>query len=142
MNISNKSVWVDRQTIDRVADVLARSGCNMVRFEALDSIGGFLDVPGSTSSRKIDPDKLPILDYWISRLRERGIYYYLNLLDFRQFKEGDEVKKDDLLAEIENQPSFTQLPHFQGLFPGTERPVVTGVWDYYALRARDPVAQG
>src|SRR5205085_7595653 len=101
-----KSVWVDRQTIDRVVDVLARSGCNMVRFEALDSIGGFLDVPGSSSSRKIDPDKLAILDYWISRLRERGIYYYLDLLDFRQFKEGDGVPNADQLGRAAKPYAF------------------------------------
>ena len=47
---------------------------------------------------------------------------------------------DDLLAEIDNQPNFTELPHFQGLFPGNQRPQVTGLWDYYALRAREPVS--
>ena len=46
---------------------------------------------------------------------------------------------DDLVAEMENQVNFTQLPHFEGLFPGNQRPQVTGVWDYYALRAREPV---
>jgi ribulose-5-phosphate 4-epimerase/fuculose-1-phosphate aldolase len=44
---------------------------------------------------------------------------------------------DDLLAEMENQVDITQLPHFQGLFPSGQRPQVTGLWDYYALRARD-----
>lgn len=43
---------------------------------------------------------------------------------------------DDLVAEMENQVNITQLPHFQGLFPGDRRPQVTGLWDYYALQAR------
>src|SRR5579871_4683064 len=33
VNISNKSVWADKDTIDKVVDVLARAGTNMVRFE-------------------------------------------------------------------------------------------------------------
>jgi superfamily II DNA or RNA helicase len=37
----------------------------------------------------MNTQQLATLDYWVSKLRERGIYYYLDLLDFRQFKEGD-----------------------------------------------------
>jgi ribulose-5-phosphate 4-epimerase/fuculose-1-phosphate aldolase len=44
---------------------------------------------------------------------------------------------DDLVQEMEDQVDITQLPHFQGLFPGDRRPQVTGLWDYYALQARD-----
>ena len=106
VNVSNRSVWIDHATIDRVADVFARSGCNMVRFEALDSVGGLLDIPGSNSSRKIDPEKLATLDYWISSLRKRGIYTYLNLLDFRQFKEGDEVPAYDRIGRAAKPYAF------------------------------------
>jgi ribulose-5-phosphate 4-epimerase/fuculose-1-phosphate aldolase len=45
---------------------------------------------------------------------------------------------DDLVQEMEDQVNITQLPHFQGLFAGDRRPQVTGLWDYYALRARGP----
>ena len=48
---------------------------------------------------------------------------------------------DDLLQESEDQLSFTQLPHFQGLFAGDRRPQVTGVWDYFALPARGSLTQ-
>src|SRR5919199_2545912 len=44
---------------------------------------------------------------------------------------------DDLVQEMEDQVNITQLPHFQGLFAGDRRPQVTGLWDYYALQARD-----
>lgn len=91
VNISNRSVWVPKETIDRVVDVLARAGANMVRFEALDSTGALTDMENSDSSRLLDEKKLKTLDYWISRVRARGMYYYLDLLDFRQFKVGDEV---------------------------------------------------
>jgi hypothetical protein len=98
VNISNHSVFIGREQIDRVADVLARAGTNMVRFEALDSADGLLDPPGSDSSRALDETKLALLDYWIAKLRERGIYYYLDLLDFRQFKPGDEVPAYDRIG--------------------------------------------
>lgn len=98
VNISSRSVWVERAEIDRVVEVLARSGANMVRFEALDSAGGLLDTPGGTTSRRIDPAKLEILDYWIARLRARGIYCYLNLLDFRQFRDGDGIPEAERLG--------------------------------------------
>lgn len=91
VNISNRSVFIDEATIDRVVPVLARSGVNLVRFEALDSVGGLLH--DSTGKPRTDPDpaKLAILDYWVHQLRQRGIYYYLNLLDLRTFTEADGV---------------------------------------------------
>lgn len=98
VNVSNRSVFIDHERIDRVVETLARAGTNMVRFEALDSAGGLLDVPGSDSTRALNPDRLATLDYWIARLRARGIYYYLNLLDFRQFRADDDVPAAELLG--------------------------------------------
>jgi hypothetical protein len=106
VNIANKSVFVDKEKIDRVVDVLARAGTNMVRFEALDSFGGLLDTPGSDSTRSIDSAKLKILDYWVSRIRSKGIYYYLDLLDFRQFKVGDGVPEHDRIGRAAKPYAF------------------------------------
>src|SRR5258708_4822137 len=52
VNISNRSVFVKKDEIDRVVDVLARAGTNMVRLEALDSTGALVDIPGGSSSRQ------------------------------------------------------------------------------------------
>jgi hypothetical protein len=98
VNISNRSIWTTKPTIDHVVDVLARAGANMVRFEAMDSFGALVDVDGSDTTRKLDKQKLALLDYWVAKLRERGIYYYFDLLDFRQFKKGDEVPGYDQLG--------------------------------------------
>jgi hypothetical protein len=106
VNIANKSVFVDKATIDKVVDVLARAGTNMVRFEALDSFGGLLDTPGNDSTRTIDPAKLKTLDYWVSRVRAKGIYYYLDLLDFRQFKVGDGVPEHDRIGRAAKPYAF------------------------------------
>lgn len=98
VNISSRSVWVDHGRIEQVADVLARAGCNMVRFEALDTADGILDIPGSTNTQSLNPERLERLDYWIAQLKKRGIYVYLDLLDFRQFKPGDGVAAWDQLG--------------------------------------------
>jgi hypothetical protein len=91
VNVSSQSVFCSKAEIDKVTRVFARAGVNMVRFEALDSYGGLLDVPGKDDSRHLDPAKLDLLDYWTSRLRALGIYYYFDLIDFRTFKKGDDV---------------------------------------------------
>src|SRR5207244_2529490 len=63
VNISNKSVWVDHSTIDNVVEVLARAGCNMVRFEALDSTGGILDIERKNSSSPTETPS-PVCGWW------------------------------------------------------------------------------
>lgn len=91
VNISNASVFTDRARIDQAILTLARAGCNMVRLEALDSSNGLLTIPGQPGTRTLNPERLAIVDYWTSELRKRGIYYYFNLLDFREFSEADGV---------------------------------------------------
>jgi hypothetical protein len=90
INISSRSLRRPPQEIDRVARVLARAGVNMVRLEAVDNARCLLrdDRPTST---EFDADYLDRLFYWIYALKQRGIAIYLNLLDFRTFKEGDGV---------------------------------------------------
>ncbi len=87
VNISRRSVFVDDQTMERVADILSRSGANMVRFEALDAPGGILRSDGGG----LDPDRLDRLDRWLAVIAKRGIYAYLNLLDLREFNAADGV---------------------------------------------------
>ena len=92
MNIANRNLWIDRAEIDAVVDSLAASGVNLVRFEALDSKGALLEIAGVPGTRKIDTSKLDTLHYWISKLHEKGIYYYLDLIDFREFQPEDGVE--------------------------------------------------
>ncbi len=115
VNVSNQSVFCSKAEIDKVTQVFARAGVNMVRFEALDSYGGLLDVPGKDNSLHLDPAKLNLLDYWTSRLRALGIYYYFDLLDFRTFKKGDDVPAWDKLGRAAKPEVFfdPRLIHLQ-----------------------------
>ena len=89
VNVSNKSLWIPHAEIDRAVDALSRSGVNLVRFEALDSIGALLDIPGHPGSRTLNPEKFDTLCYWIYRIEQKHINYYFDLLDFRVFTPQD-----------------------------------------------------
>lgn len=92
VNIANRNLWVPRAEIDHVVGLLARAGTNLVRFEALDSRGGLLDVEGQPGTRQLNAQRLDTLHYWIMRCKENRICYYLDLLDFRDFKPEDGVE--------------------------------------------------
>jgi len=98
VNISSQSVFADRATVDRAVEVLARSGVNIVRFEALDSRGGLLENREGRPVSVPDPQKLAALDYWLWRLREHGIYAYLNLLDLRTFRAEEGIAQAAVLG--------------------------------------------
>ncbi|MHB2020312.1 MAG: hypothetical protein ACYCW6_25530, partial [Candidatus Xenobia bacterium] len=89
VNVSNLSLWISHDEIDQVVNELARGGCNLVRFEALDSRGGLLEIPGQPGTRHPDFEKFDTVHYWIWRLEQHHIDYYLDLLDFRQFTPED-----------------------------------------------------
>lgn len=92
VNIANRNLWIERDEIDQVVEQLAASGVNMVRFEALDSKGGLLEIEGRPGTRQLNPERLSLLHYWIAKVRARHMHYYLDLIDFRDFVEEDGVE--------------------------------------------------
>lgn len=92
VNIANRNLWIPHEEIDRVVDGWARSGVNMVRFEATDSKGALLDIPGVPGTRKLNPERLLTLHYWIHKVRQKKMHYYLDLIDFRTFTPEDGVE--------------------------------------------------
>ena len=85
INIAKSSVFQPREVIDRAVDAIAAAGFNLVRFHHFDDVSGLLPRERAGKKPRIDPDKLACLDYWIYRLGQRGIYVYLDLLDYRTF---------------------------------------------------------
>lgn len=90
INIANHSVFQSPDTIDHIVAVFRRAGINLVRFHHIDERGGIIDLTRD-DSRHLDPEKLDLLDYWIFKCKQAGIYVYLDLLDYRTFKPGDSV---------------------------------------------------
>ena len=90
---------------EMVARRLAKFGVNMVRFHQMDaewatpSIFEFNRANPKNDTRTLDPKSMDRLDYLIHCLKREGIYIYLDLLTYRQFRPGDEVEAVDQLPQ-------------------------------------------
>ena len=95
LNLAKKSVFIDKGTIDQLAVLFSRSGINLVRLHQLDDVGGILDPaqPGGFDAHNLD-----IVDYWIARMKERGIYINLDLDDYRTFHAAEGVPSGEQLG--------------------------------------------
>lgn len=85
INVAKTSVFQPHAVIDRAVDAIASAGFNLVRFHHLDDVTGLLPRDRAGKKERLDPAKLACLDYWIKCLGDRGIYVYLDLLDYRTF---------------------------------------------------------
>ncbi len=82
---------ISNDEIEKVCTTLAKSSVNLVRLEAIDNRNCLLGGADASDSAQFDAHYLDRLDRWMDCLRRHGIYYYLDLLDFRTFKPGDKV---------------------------------------------------
>ena len=97
VNIGGAACFPEKGEAERVAARLAKLGVNLVRLHGIDAnwesvniFGGY----GAPTTRTIDPKALDRLDYFIAKLRERGIYVNLNLLVARRFRAADGLHPD------------------------------------------------
>lgn len=86
VNVAKEAVCQPPAVIDRAVEVFAHAGINLVRLHHVDDRYGVLGTGG-----RLLPERLASLDYWIAQLKERGIYVYLDLLDYRTFTEAEGV---------------------------------------------------
>ncbi len=98
INVAKHAVFQPHETIDAVAELFARAGFNLVRLHHLDDVGGLLPPDRAGQKPRLDPDKLDAVDYWIAALKKRGIYVYLDLLDYRTFWEDEGVPNGSVLG--------------------------------------------
>lgn len=91
VNISSTRLNLPDDEIEKVTTALARASVNMVRLEAIDNRNCLLGRAETPDSFEFDAHYLDRLDRWMDALARHGIYYYLDLLDFRTFKPGDKV---------------------------------------------------
>jgi len=90
---------------EMVARRLARFGLNMVRTHQMDaewstpSLFQFNRAKPKDDTRRFDPESLDRLDYLIHCLKQQGIYIYLDMLTYRQFRPGDGVDAVDQLPQ-------------------------------------------
>jgi hypothetical protein len=98
INVAKDSVFQPRATIDGAVDAIARAGFNLVRLHHLDDATGLLPSERSDGEGRIDPARLDAVDYWIARLRARGIYVYVDLLSYRTFRAWEGVPEGERLG--------------------------------------------
>jgi hypothetical protein len=115
--ISQEHIDVPHKRIDEIVEVLARAGVNLVRLHSMDNRGGeqygvvrrtIIDeaYPHQSDSRHFDPEYRDRVDYWIAKLKEHGIYVYLVLRAYRQFREGDGVANAEQLGRAARPYAF------------------------------------
>lgn len=100
-NLPTRSNTPDHETAEKLAERFASMGVNVIRLHAADAPIG--DEPASWSScreaplldyesgttRKFHTEGLDRFDYFVAKLKEKGIYLHIDLIVARAFQEGD-----------------------------------------------------
>jgi hypothetical protein len=92
INVANTSLQESDENIEAMIKNFRAAGFNLVRLHHFDERGGIIDL-NAKDSRQFVEARVKKLDFWIAKARENGLYVYLDLLDYRKFKEGDGVEK-------------------------------------------------
>jgi len=101
VNLVSSACFLDRETADRVAERIARSGYNTVRLHHIDRALALRDPATGklAASGQLDPEKLEQLDYLFAALKKRGLYINIDLYSLRLFNAEEMVsfglKPDD-----------------------------------------------
>ena len=76
-----------------LAEKLARSGVNMVRFHHCDARRplSYIDYSSGSASRSLNEEALNRFDFLVSELKKRGIYIHLDIFTLRSFGPGDGI---------------------------------------------------
>lgn len=99
VNVSGRGCLPPKEHAAVIAERLARWGVNCVRFHFFDrpAPNGIID-PTRDDTRRLDPEHLDRLDYFVAQLKARGIYTDLNLNVARSYKPGDGVRDWEYLG--------------------------------------------
>lgn len=100
-NLPTRSNTPDHKTAEKLADRFASMGVNVIRLHAADAPVGeeprswssskespLLDYE-SGNSRTFHPEGLDRFDYFVAKLKEKGIYLHIDLIVARAFTDGD-----------------------------------------------------
>ncbi len=91
INVANTSLQESDENIVLMLRNFRAAGFNLVRLHHFDERGGIIDQT-KADSKHFDAARWKKLDFWIAKARENGLYVYLDLLDYRQFKTADGVQ--------------------------------------------------
>jgi len=95
INLAKNTVFIEKHQIDRLAVLFAHAGINLVRIHQIDDTQGILD---PTPKHLFRPERLDLVDYWIYKLKEHGIYVAMDLNDYRTFRADEGVVDGEKLG--------------------------------------------
>ena len=105
VNFNGGACFPDFDYSRKVASRLRKTGVNLVRFHQLDAewdsphIFAFQKGQRIGSTTTLHPESMKRLDYLIACLKEEGIYCYLDMNTYRNFKTGDGVENAAQLTD-------------------------------------------
>ncbi len=91
-NLCFSAGFLDKETVDKMAETFVRLGYNTVRIHHHDT--EMLD-PKAPDTLTFDPAKIDQLDYLFYRMKESGIYIVTDFYTNRTFKPGDNIPECD-----------------------------------------------
>ena len=97
INVANHTLMVPDAQIIAMVKNFRQAGFNLIRLHHFDERNGIIDMTRKDSQHFIE-ERLRKLDFWIYQARLNGMTVYLDLLDYRQFKEGDNVPNADAIG--------------------------------------------
>ncbi len=95
INVARFNALPSKSEARLIAARLAKYGINLVRFHDIDT---YIIDPAPDHTQSLIKAALDKVDYFIHVLEQRGIYIYLDLLDYRKFKPGDGVRASEKLG--------------------------------------------
>ncbi len=96
VNICGGACFPEKDEAGKIAGRLAKYGVNVVRFHHMDASWEAFNIfdKAAGGTRRLNKDALDRLDYFISKLKENGIYVNLNLLVSRRFTSADGLPRE------------------------------------------------
>ena len=150
INVMAYALFSSNQQISKHARRLAMLGFNLVRLHHHDStrwVSPTVIDKHAENSRQLDPVGMDRIDYWIKCLRDNGIYVWLDLHSYREFRPGDrstelgEVVTYDDISRAQNSheaKGFCQYdPGLQKLMVEFEHNYLSHVNHYTGLAYKD-----
>ncbi len=144
-NFNSGANFPDHDYSEMVARRLAKFGLNMMRTHQMDAewstpnIFEWNRAQPKDHTRTFAPESIERLDYLIHCLKQEGIYIYLDMLTYRQFRPGDGVDAVDELGQAAKPYTYFD-PRLIALQKEFARDLWTHINPYTGLAYKDDPA--
>jgi hypothetical protein len=91
VNLMANFFFMPKEHAAKVAEDFARFGFTCVRFHSIDAGGGGALFSNPRNTWDWDAEKLDRLDYFVSELKKRGVYFSMTINAYRVFREDDGI---------------------------------------------------